>query len=106
MAQDLSAAGVPFAVYLDTPKLLRTDLYDDPSTGDVNEAALIRDVVENYADLVVLDRDGGGRRHSLAEENRLRALGVNVLVVDGSIAWGDHRRAYRPEASAMPGPNR
>ena len=113
MAQDLAAASVPFAVYISTQVLTRIDKYDDPATAGVNEAALIRDVAENYADLVILDREGGNRRHSLKVENGLRALGVNVLVVDeacgqwgGSIAWGDNRRAYRPPAAAMPGPNR
>lgn len=112
MAQDLAAGGVPFSVYLDTGFWYRDDIYDDPGTVGVNEAALIRDVAENYASLVILDRNGGGRRHSLSIENYVRTK-ADVLVVDlncgmwgGTIRWGAASRGVREAENTGTSPNK
>jgi hypothetical protein len=112
LADDLKAAGVPFAVYLDSSYWLSTSTYDDPATAGVNEATLITDTAENDATLVIMDKGSTGRGGALAIIKRLEAAGRTVLLVDQvcgqygtNMKWNTPTGRYRTPVDSAPGPN-
>lgn len=113
MADDLKAAGVPFAVYLSDDYWTSTSTYDDPATADVNEATLITDTAEDDADLVILDYGDNGRGASHGVVKLLQAAGREVLVVDQrcgqygtNMVWGTPTTRARIPVNTAHGPNR
>lgn len=88
LAGDLAAAGVPFSVTLGRGLWDRAAYFDDPTTPDVDESALLREVAEKRASHVFLEIDGD-RGGAERVANRLRAMGRSVTVTDSSCGYHD-----------------
>jgi hypothetical protein len=91
LASELKAANVPFSVIVGRALFTQPKLYDDPSTADVDEAKLIRDVAEQKAKLVLLATDGD-RAGAAGVAARLRSLGRTVLVIDQNCGLAKGRK--------------
>lgn len=95
LADDLEAAGVPFALNL-IPFIWNTNtVYDDPSTPDVDEAALIRGVARR-AHLVLVTRSAQFDQAAMdAIQADIESGGIaHVVIVDA--ACGNGGPAGRP----------
>lgn len=87
LAGDLVATGVPFSVTFGRGLWGGGAYFDDPTTPDVDESALLREVAEKRASHVFLEIDGN-RGGAERVANHLRAIGRSVTVTDSSC--GDH----------------
>lgn len=95
LGRDLRAAGVPYAVWLSSA-VWYSRWYDDPTTPDVDEAALIRETARGARLALVGGPLGAAQIRSLEQE--LRGGGARLVLADAARA-GCPEEPQRPLTS-------